>query len=71
MNKPSFDNVVDRLKEHLQDYVKIHKEHAELVEALELAVKIIPRAWIPAATVTYAEWDSAFDKIDAILEKVK
>ena len=50
---------------------RIKQEHAELLEALKLAMRIIPRAWMPAAPVTYAEWDSAFEKIEALIAKVE
>ena len=54
-----------------ESYIRLKEERDELLEALKLSVRIIPRAWMPAAKVTYAEWDSAFEKIEAIIAKVE
>jgi len=42
-------------------------ENAELRGVLKL-VKLVPRPWIPGAKVTWPEWDSAMEKIDAALK---
>jgi hypothetical protein len=44
--------------------------HDGLLEALEL-VKLVPRPWMGGKTVTWPEWDSAMEKIDAAIKKAR
>ena len=43
---------------------------AAMLEALKL-VKIIPRPWMAGAAVTWPEWDTAFEKIEAAIKDCK